>query len=139
MAETPPAADTKTDGAKPTVQRGGLWGLICSTLGLLILWYGIPLSLAGIVLGIRARRQAKATATAAPGSLAAIVLGVVGILLWGAAFTAYWFAMGAVNDWQDCLATANTNAVAAECDAEFRGYLDAQNVPPWIINAVVGD
>lgn len=139
MAETPPAADTKTDGAKPKVQRGGLWGLICSTLGLLILWYGIPLSLVGIVLGVRARRQAKAEGKAAPGSVAAIVLGVVGILLWGAAFAAYMFAFDAVSDWQNCLATANTNAVATECDTEFRGYLDAQNVPPWIISTVVGD
>lgn len=139
MADSPSSADTRTDGTRPAAERGGLWGLICSTVGLLILWYGIPLSLAGILLGRRARKLAKENDSQAPGAMASIVLGGLGIALWSAALTAYMLAYDEVSAWQSCLAASNTTTVAAECDQEFRTYLEDQDVPEVLITSLVGE
>ena len=46
----------------------------------LLLPYSAVLSVLGIVQGARARKKAKSRGTQAPGSLASIIVGIVGIL-----------------------------------------------------------
>lgn len=126
----------QTEDQSRPMERGGLWGLLLSGLGLLIP-LGIPLSILGIVQGVRARRSARGNETVAPGAITSIVLGVVGVMLWSSVLTAGTWLRAEIGTWMDCVNQANTVTVEQECDAEFRADLEERNVPDPVINLVV--
>jgi len=123
----------RTGGQQATVERGGLWGLMFSFAGLLLLPYSAALSVLGIVQGARARRKARAQGTQAPGSIASIVVGVIGIL-WALLLTA---ALAVFSDelraYGECTARAHTVSAQEKCDdAYFDAVGDRFPDQPWV-------
>lgn len=133
MSESPtePHAD---QGRQPAMERGGLWALLFSGLGLILPLYGILLSLVGILQGRRARRNAAAKETAAPGAVPAMLLGWLGMLLWGTVIAAGAVVHEELRTWMDCQNQANTVTVTQECDAELRGELEGRGVPTIVVD-----
>lgn len=116
-----------------TVERGGLWGLMFSFAGLLLLPYSAVLSVLGIVQGTRARKKAKSRGTQAPGSLASIIVGIVGIL-WALVISA---ALAVFSDelraYSECTARAHTVSAQEKCDdAYFEAISERFPDQPWV-------
>ncbi|MDS1269856.1 DUF4190 domain-containing protein [Lipingzhangella sp. LS1_29] len=128
----------RTEGQSPTAERGGLWGLLLSGLGLIIP-LGIPMSILGIVLARRAHRDARSNGTTAPGAATSVALGVVGIVVWSAVIVGGVMLRGELTSWMDCLGQANTVTVEQECDAQLRADLEQRDVPEIVITGVLGD
>lgn len=92
MSDAPREAERRTRPPEPpptAPERGGMRGFLFSLGGLLLLFVPVPgaaliglgLLVAGLVAGIRARRRARRVLSYAPGSIAAIVIGAIGICL----------------------------------------------------------
>lgn len=130
----------RTGGQQATVERGGLWGLMFSFAGLLLLPYSALLSVIGIVQGARARRNAKASGGQAPGSIASIVVGVVGIL-WALLVTVGLVVFSEeLAAYSECSARAHTVSAQQQCDD---AYFDAISTrfpdQPWVRDLVEGN
>ncbi|TDQ45015.1 DUF4190 domain-containing protein [Actinorugispora endophytica] len=114
----------QTEGQRPTVERGGLWGLMFSLAALLFPPYGVVLSVFGIVQGWRARRTARTAGVQAPGAVLSVVVGVLGVLwalLMGTTMVVFSDELSALTD---CNARANTVSAGDRCQEE---YLDSVN------------
>lgn len=107
--------------------RGGMRAFLFSVGGMLLLFVPVPgaalvgmgLLVVGLVSGIRARRRARRVLTHAPGSVAAIVIGSLGICLSVAAV-----ALGAVLadelvGYYKCQEAALTNTDKQTCQTEY--------------------
>ena len=98
---------------------GGRRALVFALLGLLLapfVWpAGLVLVVAGLVLGLRARRRGARAGVAAPGATAAIVIGAVGsaaFLMLVAVLLGFYSEVSA---YQECMAGANTETARGEC------------------------
>jgi hypothetical protein len=84
---------------------------------------GIVLAAAGLMLGLRARRQAARVDGTAPGAVGAVIVGGIGVFcgLFGLAVAGYLFTE--LRDYRECLSRANTEIGRQECWSEFeRSY-----------------
>ncbi|GAA1773603.1 MULTISPECIES: DUF4190 domain-containing protein [Streptomonospora] len=110
----------RSDGQQPTVERGGLWGLLLSAAGLVLPPYGIVLSALGIFQGRRARRAAREKNATAPGALLSMVMGWVGVTLSGLMIIGYALVWDQYQAYSACSARALTHSSQEQCDQEFR-------------------
>ena len=117
MTEEP--SQPRSDG-QPTVERGGLWGLFLSAVGLILPPYGIVLSALGIFQGLRARRSARTNSTTAPGAMLSMALGWVGVALSGLMIAGYAIFWNEYQDYWACSSRALTNTSQEKCDEGFR-------------------
>lgn len=136
MSAPPPESSTG-HGQQPAVERGGLWALLFASVGLVLPVYGILLSLIGVLQGRRARRTAIANEATAPGAVLSIVLGWLGIALWGAVIAGGAVLQEELQSWNSCQARANTIAVQHDCDAQLRTDLEARGVPEIVIDNII--
>ncbi|CAM4021473.1 hypothetical protein GCM10009799_49230 [Nocardiopsis rhodophaea] len=113
--------EPRADGQPPAVERGGLWGLILSTAGLVLLVpMGVLLSILGIYQGHKARRAAKQKNTTAPGAIPSVVLGWIGVafsVLWLTGMLMFW---SEVDAYQQCSSRAHTVSTQRQCDEALR-------------------
>lgn len=123
----------QTEGKRPTVERGGLWGVLFSTAALLLPPYGIVLSVFGIVQGSRARRSGKTGGVPAPGAVLSIVIGTVGVLwslLMGATMVVFSDELSAQ---AECTARANTVSAQEQCDKAYQEAIEKRFAEqPWL-------
>lgn len=119
---TPPHPPQLRQRAGP-VLGDGRRALVLAALGVLLLVPVLPagavLSLAGLVLGIRALRAAGAARGTAPGAVPAVVLGALGsaaavVLLLAAAVL--W---PQIRDYRDCISGANTEIAKDVCRVDL--------------------
>lgn len=122
--------EPRTEGQQPTVERGGLWGLLFSAAGLLLPPFGALLSVVGISQGRRARRAAREREVTAPGALMSMVLGWVGIgfsALLLAGYAVFWTEFTA---YQECSAQAHTVSSQEACgDAIREAIAERSGIP----------
>ncbi|MEY9215251.1 DUF4190 domain-containing protein [Thermobifida halotolerans] len=121
------------EGQQATVERGGLWGLMLSIAGLLLLPFSAVLSVIGIVQGARARRNAKSRGGQAPGAVLSIVVGAVGVL-WGLLVTVGLVVFfDELTAYSQCSARANTVSAQEECDDAYAEAI-SERFPdqPWV-------
>lgn len=132
-----PGAPANTDegprGGRPpqppptAVDRGGMRAFLFSIGGLVLLFVPIPgapviglgLLIAGVVSGIKARRRARRVLGQAPGSVAAIVVGSIGICLGVAALSVGIVLAGELSNYQKCRNAALTITDKQSCQDEF--------------------
>jgi len=95
---------------------------------------------AAIILGVRARRRARANAHRAPGTVGGIVLGIVGL-----AFSALLFGSLAVmwpefSAFRDCTNGANTISAQHHCNQSFTEKLRKRaGLPPGSLPSLDAD
>lgn len=123
-----PPPSTPPPPLPPTAaERGGVRAMSMSILGLLLLFAPIPgvtliglaLLVAGVVTGVRARRRARRVLTRAPGALAGIIVGAVGLC-----FAAAGIVLGAMvatefDGYQKCRASALTITDRETCQDRY--------------------
>lgn len=126
VPEPPPSAPPPP--LPPTAaERGGARAMFMSISGLLLLFLPIPgvalvglaLLVAGVVTGVRARRRARRVLTHAPGAVAGIVVGAVGLC-----FAAAGIVLGAMvatefDGYQKCRASALTITDRETCQDRY--------------------
>lgn len=96
---------------------GGLVMLLVPVPGLAVL--GLGMVVAGVVAGVRARRRARRVLTQAPGSVAAIVIGSIGICFSVAELTLGLVLAGELVSYHNCQAAALTNTDKQSCQDEY--------------------
>ncbi|MBW8486936.1 DUF4190 domain-containing protein [Actinomadura parmotrematis] len=107
--ERPPRQDAE---AAAVVARRAAWlGVGGLLITLIFMPLGLILSIAGLVLGLRARRSVRHLAGATTG----IVTGAVGVLLSLASIAVLLYISPQVSDLNDCLDAANTVADEQQC------------------------
>jgi hypothetical protein len=128
-APGPPEAGQKTKPPQrpPTApDRGGMRAFLLSVGGLLLLFVpfpgavvGLALLVAGVVSGIQAQRRARRVLTRAPGSVAAIVIGAIGIGFGLALITVGVVLSGELNGYNKCRTSALTITDKQSCQDEY--------------------
>lgn len=121
--------EPQTDGS-PKSERGGLWGLFFGAAGLLLPPYGVVLSLFGLVQGFRARRAARIRRVSAPGALASMAVGFVGIVVSGALASVLLIFQEEVSDYRDCTSRAQTVSTQNACDEAWESQT---GLPPLVL------
>lgn len=117
---TQESPEQHADGHKPSVEKGGLWGLFFSAAGLLLPPYGIVLSVFGIVKGVQARRAAKDEDVTAPGAVTSMVVGAAGVLVSSALVAFLLVFSEEYTAYQECSARAHTVSSQNQCDEAWR-------------------
>ncbi|GAA2085891.1 DUF4190 domain-containing protein [Actinomadura alba] len=116
---TPPGVP----GQPRPADRGGwqaLWlGVLAALLTVFFAPLGLVAAIAALVIGVRARRRAKRNSGTAPGAIAGIVLGGIGL-----AFSAFSLVLTVIlwpemSGYQECLGKANTNSDKQTCRQEW--------------------
>jgi hypothetical protein len=129
-APGPPEAGQRTPPRQPppiAPERGGMRAFLLSVGGLLLLFVPVPgaaviglaLLVAGVVSGIQARRRARRVLTQAPGAVAAIVIGAIGICLSLAVFAVGIVLAGELTGYQKCRDSALTITDKQACQDEY--------------------
>jgi hypothetical protein len=96
-------------------RRGGRRSVRLGVAGLLttlLLPLAVALDLAAIVVGLRARRAARAAGEARPGNLAGVALGTVGLALCAALLALVVSLWTPFADWTDCVRSADSSSSA---------------------------
>ncbi|HEY8481002.1 MAG TPA: DUF4190 domain-containing protein [Spirillospora sp.] len=110
-------------GPPPTTQRTGWRALWLGGIALVTSFFfypvGLVLGIAALVVGFRARREARRDHAVAPGAVPGIVLGAVGLMfsLMSVSLTVYLWSE--LSGYQKCLSTSNTSADEQSCKDEF--------------------
>ena len=79
---------------------------------------------------MRARRRAKRNSAAAPGAVAGIVLGTIGLVISAFSLTLTVILWSEMSGYQECLSKANTNSDKQSCqDTWFPRIEDRLNLP----------
>ncbi|MET9780226.1 hypothetical protein [Nocardiopsis alba] len=112
--------ESRTDGQPPKVERGGFWGLFLGLAGFLFPPYSGVLSAFGLVQGLRARRAARAHGSEAPGALASMAVGMVGVVLSASMIAVLFVYNGPATEYRDCSARAQTVSSQKECDQAWK-------------------
>lgn len=124
----PPPPSSPPPPLPPTAaERGGMRALSMSLIGLLLLFLRVPLVgllgvallVAAIVTGIRARRRAKRILTRAPGAIAGIIVGVVGLLMVAAGVAMIATVATEFSDYENCHSSALTITDKQTCDDRY--------------------
>lgn len=80
---------------------------------------GLVLGVAALVVGIRARRAARAGDEAAPGAVPGIVLGSIGLVFSVLSVSLTVFLWSELSGYQNCLSTSNTSTDKQTCRDEY--------------------
>ena len=123
----PPPSSPPPPLPPTAAERGGMRALFLSLTGLLLLFLPIPgvaliglaLLIGGVVTGIRARRRARRILTRAPGAIAGVVVGTIGL-----AFAVAGIVLGAMvatefTDYQKCRSSALTITDRDTCQDRY--------------------
>jgi hypothetical protein len=106
------------------VDKGGRralwWAIAAVVLVLPLAPVGLAFAVVSIITGVRAQRRASARGTAAPGSTAAIIIGVLGSIVGACALVVLVLFFPELRDYQTCLAGANTSVAKSACEQDFR-------------------
>ncbi|RNL82297.1 DUF4190 domain-containing protein [Halostreptopolyspora alba] len=122
--------EPRTEGQQPTVERGGLWGLLFSAAGLLLPPFGALLSVVGISQGWRARRAAREREVPAPGALMSMVLGWAGIGFSALLLAGYAVFWNEITAYQECSAQAHTVSSQESCVETVRETISERSGLP---------
>ena len=122
--------ETQADDRSPKVERGGLWGLFLGLAGLLFPPYSGILAAMGVVQGLRARRAARSNDSEAPGALASMVLGVVGVVISASMLSVLFVYNDQVTEYRDCAARAHTVSSQKACDEAWES---GTGLPPVVV------
>ncbi len=124
---SPPGPPPQLGPSAPRTERSqrgviALWAGASSMLSVLLFPnpVGIALGVAAVVLGILARRNARATGIAAPGAVLAIVTGLCGTVLTGVPLALIY---PDYSEHRHCVARANTDIAHDICDEAYRAAL----------------
>lgn len=129
MSEQPPAPAGKT--VRNTGLRALWLGAFALFTALFFYPLGLVLGVAALVVGIRARRSAKAADEKAPGALGGIVLGGIGLTLSAVSVAVTAYLWPELNRYEECLGSANTNADEQACrDEHFPKIEKKLDLPP---------
>ncbi|MBO2452109.1 DUF456 domain-containing protein [Actinomadura barringtoniae] len=125
---TPPRPD---DAAVARLGRRSLWlGLGATVISLFFFPAGLLLGIPALVIGIRARKAAKAGLTAAPGAVPGIVFGTIGLVLALMVLAMTIFIWPEQSDYTKCTDKANTQQDEKACkDAFVRSLEKKFNMP----------
>jgi hypothetical protein len=123
----PPPSSPPPPLPPTAAERGGMRALFMSLAGLLLLFLPIPgvaliglgLLVAGVINGVRARRRARRILTRAPGAVAAVIVGAIGLV-----FVAAGIVLGAMvatefSDYQKCRSGALTITDRQTCQDRY--------------------
>lgn len=122
--------ESRTDGQPPKVERGGFWGLFLGLAGFLFPPYSGVLSAFGLVQGLRARRAARAHGSEAPGALASMAVGMVGVVLSASMIAVLFVYSQQATEYRNCSARAQTVSSQKECD---QAWESGTGLPPVIV------
>jgi hypothetical protein len=127
QAPAPPPSSPPPPLPPTAAERGGMRALFLSLTGLLLLFLPIPgvaliglaLLIGGVVTGIRARRRARRILTRAPGAIAGVIVGTIGL-----AFAVAGIVLGAMvatefTDYQKCRSSALTITDRDTCQDRY--------------------
>lgn len=114
--------------------RGGwraLWlGGLAALLTVFFAPLGLVTAIAAMVVGVRARRRARRGDAAAPGAIAGITLGAIGLVLSAFSLTLTVILWPEMNGYQQCIGKANTNSDKQTCrQTWFPKIEDKLNLP----------
>ena len=123
----PPPSSPPPPLPPTAAERGGMRALFLSITGLLLLFLPIPglaligvaLLVAGLVTAIRARRRARRILTRAPGSIAGIIISVIGLCLAVTAIAVASLVATEFSDYQKCRASALTITDKQTCQDQY--------------------
>jgi hypothetical protein len=126
----PPSAPPPPPPPPPpptAAERGGMRALFMSLGGFLALFVpifgaalvGLGLLIAGVVTGVRARRRARRILARAPGAIAGIVIGVLGLLLTAAGLVVGAMIAQEFSDYQKCHTSALTITDKQTCQDRY--------------------
>lgn len=124
--DTPPQvgpAGQSPMGGPPAVDRAGWRALWLGGGALLVTLFffpiGLVLGVAALVVGIKARRRAKQRHGVAPGAIAGIVLGGIGVAISTFSLTLTVFLWPELSGYNECKGKANTTADEQSCQDEY--------------------
>ncbi|KAB2379416.1 DUF4190 domain-containing protein [Actinomadura montaniterrae] len=121
-AGPPPGPSGRPPGRQSAEQAGrrAMWlGVAALVTSLFFYPLGLVVGVAALVIGIRARRQARAARVIAPGAVPGIVLGSVGLGLAVLAVASTAYLWPELSGYQDCLGAANTGIDKTACKHEY--------------------
>lgn len=110
-----------SDRPRPPMPRGrlALWlalgGLFATFIGTLGTAIGFGMLMAALVIGIRAKREAKAGATDASGATAAIVIGAVSLAFMLIGLVGFAVFRDEIMAFEECSRGANTEVAREDC------------------------
>lgn len=128
VPEPPPSSPPPPPPLPPTAaERGGVRAMFLSITGLLLLFLPIPgvaliglaLLVAGVVNGVRARRRARRILTRAPGAIAAIIVGAIGLCLALAGIVLGAMVATEFSGYQKCRSSALTISDKQTCQDKY--------------------
>ncbi|WP_433474580.1 hypothetical protein ACQPZP_38535 [Spirillospora sp. CA-142024] len=104
-------------------QRTGWRALWLGGIALLTAFFfyplGLVLGIAALVVGIRARRNARRARDAAPGAVPGIVLGSIGLVFSLLSVSLTVFLWAELSGYQNCVSASNTATDKQACREEF--------------------
>lgn len=111
-----PPGPTRPGGQADHGGRRALWlGGLAIVLTLFFAPFGVIAAIAALVVGVRARRRARQDHALAPGAVAGILLGSIGLALSVFSLAVTVFLWPEMNGYQQCLNGANTNTDKQSC------------------------
>jgi hypothetical protein len=127
QAPAPPPSSPPPPLPPTAAERGGMRALFLSLTGLLLLFLPIPgvaliglgLLIGGVVTGIRARRRARRILTRAPGAIAGVVVGAIGLALAATGIVLGAMVAKEFTDYQKCRSSALTITDRDTCQDRY--------------------
>ncbi|MFA1549045.1 DUF4190 domain-containing protein [Actinomadura chokoriensis] len=130
-AGEPPAGPSQ---ARQTGLRALWLGGIALLTSLFFYPLGLVLGIAALVVGIKARRQARATRDSVPGAVPGMVMGAIGLATSVLMVAMAVFLRTEFSGYWDCVNAANTNTDQQVCrDEYYPQFEDKLDLPPgWM-------
>jgi len=123
MSDRNPLNPMRRTGERPPRGRVALWlalgGLVATFFGTLGTAAGFGMLTAALVIGIRAKREARATGGDAAGATPAIVIGAVSVLFMIIGLIGFVIFRDEIIAFEDCSRGANTEIAREACMDEF--------------------
>jgi hypothetical protein len=127
QAPAPPPSSPPPPLPPTEAERGGMRALFLSLTGLLLLFLPIPgvaliglaLLVGGVVTGVRARRRARRILTRAPGAIAGVVVGAIGLALAATGIVLGAMVATEFTEYQKCRSSALTITDRETCQDQY--------------------